>query len=100
MKQQLPRMIEWHSRSERGWNHDTWHGGRFLEERADPDALDGLRETFSAHYYEADVQRALLATMVLFRRVGRETAARSGCAYPEDADERVTAWVVGFLRPV
>jgi aminoglycoside 6-adenylyltransferase len=98
MKQQLLRMIEWHSRSERGWNHDTWHGGRYLEEWADPDALDGLRETF-AHYDEADVQRALLATMDLFCRVGRETAARLGCAYPEDADERVTVWVVAFLRP-
>jgi hypothetical protein len=40
-----------------------------------------------------------LATMDLFRRVGRETAARLGCAYPEDADERVTVWVVAFLRP-
>ena len=98
MKHQLLRMIEWHSRSKRGWNHDTWHGGRFLEEWADPRALDGLREAF-AHYDEADVRRALLVTMDLFRSVGRETAVRLGRAYPEDADERVTAWIVAFLRP-
>ncbi len=98
MKQQLLRVIEWHARSKRGWDHDTWHGGRFLEEWADPHALDGLREAFS-HYEEADVRRALLATMGLFRWVARETAARLGCAYPEDADERVTAWVVAFLAP-
>ncbi len=30
----------------------------------------------AAYYDEADVQRALLATMDLFRRVGRETAMR------------------------
>ena len=98
MKQLLLGMIEWHARSERGWDHDTWHGGRFLEEWADPGALDGLREAF-ARYDEADVRRALLATMALFRRIGRETAARLGCAYPEEADQCVTAWVVGLLEP-
>ena len=98
MKQLLLGMIEWHARSERGWDHDTWHGGRFLEEWADPGALDGLREAF-ARYDEADVRRALLATMDLFRRIGRETGARLGRAYPEEADQRVTAWVVGLLAP-
>jgi aminoglycoside 6-adenylyltransferase len=72
------------------WDHDTWHGGRFLEEWADPGALDGLHEAF-AHYEEADTRCALLTTMDLFRRIGRETAVRLGCAYPEDADQRVTA---------
>jgi hypothetical protein len=38
--------------------------------------------------------------MDLFSRVGRETAARLDCAYPEEADQRVTAWVVGLLEPV
>ena len=96
MKHQLLQMIEWHVRSERGWDHDTWHGGRFIEEWADPRALEGLREAF-AHYDEADVLRALLATLDLFRWVARETAARLGYIYPEDADERVKAWVVAFL---
>ena len=98
MKQLLLEMIEWHARSELGWDYDTWHGGRFLEEWADPGALDGLREAF-AYYDEADVRRALLATMALFRRIGRETAARVGCAYPEEADKCVTTWVVGLLAP-
>ena len=98
MKQLLLGMIEWHARSERGWDYDTWHGGRFLEEWADPRALDGLRGAF-ARYEESDIRRALLATMDLFRRIGRETAARLGCPYPEEADERVTAWIVGLLAP-
>jgi aminoglycoside 6-adenylyltransferase len=98
MKGLLLGMIEWHACSERGWDHDTWHGGRFLEEWAYPGALDGLREAF-AYYEDADLRRALLVTMDLFRRIGRETATRLGCAYPEEADERVTAWVVGLLAP-
>ena len=98
MKELLLRMIEWHARSRRGWDHDTWHGGRFLEEWADTEALGGLREAF-AYYEESDVRRALLATMNHFRRIGRETAARLDCAYPEEADQRVTAWVVGLLEP-
>ncbi len=96
MKQLLLRMIEWHARSERGWDYDTWHGGRFLEEWADQRTLDGLHKVF-AYYEEADVRRALLATMDLFRRIGPETAVRLGCPYPEGADQRVTTWVVGLL---
>ena len=98
MKQILLGMIEWHARSERGWDHDTWHGGRFLKEWADQRTLDGLRGAY-AYYEEADIRRALLTTMDLFRRIGRETAVGLDCAYPEEADERVTAWVVGLLAP-
>jgi aminoglycoside 6-adenylyltransferase len=98
MKQLLLGMLEWHAHSERGWGYDTWHGGRFFEEWADPGELGGLREAF-AYYDEADVRRALLVTMDLFRRIGRQTAARLGCAYPEEADQCVTAWVVGLLAP-
>jgi len=46
MKWKLLKLIEWHSRATKGWNYDTWHAGRFLEEWADPKVIQGLRGSF------------------------------------------------------
>jgi aminoglycoside 6-adenylyltransferase len=69
MKRLLHQMIEWHARATHGWDHDTWHEGRFLDQWADPRAVAGLREA-DAHYDADDVRRALFATIDLFRRRG------------------------------
>jgi len=92
MQRLLLRMIEWYARVKHGWDYDTWFRGRFLEEWADPCALEGLREAF-ARYDKQDVGRALLATMDLFRRTAIETASKLGYQYPADADEHVSEWV-------
>ncbi|MEM2906282.1 MAG: aminoglycoside 6-adenylyltransferase [Candidatus Bathyarchaeia archaeon] len=92
----LLRVIEWHTRATRGWNYNTWHGGRFLEEWADPRVLQGLRGAF-AHYDEEDVKRALFATMDLFRWIAAETAEKLGYPYPTEADEHVTELVNNCL---
>ena len=96
MKRSLLRMIEWHARATKGWDHDTWEGGRFLEEWADPRAVEGLRQAF-AHYNREDIQRALFATMDLFRWLAVETGERLGYPYPTAADGRVTEWIGGCL---
>jgi aminoglycoside 6-adenylyltransferase len=96
MKRLLLTMIEWHAGAASGWGADTWHNGRFLEQWADPRAVDGLRQAF-AHYDAADVWRALLATMDLFRWLATEAAARLGYPYPTSADEHVTALVQKYL---
>ena len=81
LKQLLRRMLEWHTRAHRGASVDTWMSGRFLEEWADPRAVAALPAIF-AHYDEADVWRALLATMVLFHWLVLETAEALGYTYP------------------
>jgi aminoglycoside 6-adenylyltransferase len=96
MKQLLLRMIEWHACASHGWDYDTWHGGRFLEQWTAPGVLRALRDAF-AHYDEHDVRRALLATMCLYRRLAVETAGRLGYAYPAAADGHVTGWVRACL---
>ncbi len=96
MKHLLLAMLEWHARAASGWRSDTWHNGRFLEQWADPRAVEGLRGAF-AHYDEADVARALLATMDLFRWLARETAERLGYPYPAAADQHATALVQEYL---
>jgi aminoglycoside 6-adenylyltransferase len=89
-------MIEWHTLATRGPDVDTWHKGRFLEQWADPRTLDGLRAAF-AHHDTADVRRALLATMDLFRWLARETAQALGYVYSDEADASVTALVLEVL---
>lgn len=88
----LLRMIEWHTRATRGWTHDIWHNGRFLEEWANPQVLKGLQNAF-AHYDEEDIRHGLLATMDLFRRIAMETAEKLSYPYPTKTDERVTEWI-------
>lgn len=88
----LLRMIEWHALAVHDWKHDVWFRGRFLEEWADSEAVEGLRHTFG-HYDEADVKRALLATIDLFRRLATETARKLNYSYPAEADKKVTEWI-------
>jgi len=97
LKGLLRRMLEWHARATKGPDCDTWMRGRFLEEWADERAVEQLRYAF-AHYDEADVWRALVVTMDLFRWVALETAGRLGYPYPALGDERATEFVCQ-LRP-
>jgi aminoglycoside 6-adenylyltransferase len=67
---------------------------RFLEEWADPRAVEELRRAY-AYYDAAGVRRALDATMALFRRLAMETAERLGLAYPAEVEARATEWMGG-----
>jgi aminoglycoside 6-adenylyltransferase len=95
LKERLRRMLEWHARAVNGPDHDTWMRGRFLEEWADPRAVEQLPEVF-AHYDRQDIGRALQATMSLFRWLAIETAQRWGYAYPIKGEQFATE-LVGTL---
>ena len=92
LKGLLRRMLEWHVRARHGPGHDTWLRGRFLEEWADPRAVGALPDIY-AHYVEADIWRALSATMDLFRWVGEETGRSLGYSLPKDGIEYSTQLV-------
>jgi aminoglycoside 6-adenylyltransferase len=96
LKRLLREMMEWHARATHGWEYDTWHDGRFLEQWADPRALAELAPSFAA-YDAADLVRALPATVDLFRWLARETAERLGFAYPDAADQHATEWLRACL---
>ncbi len=57
----LLQLIEWHTRTTRGWDYDVWHGGRFLEEWADAKTLAELKETYG-RYDRSEMCSALLAS--------------------------------------
>jgi aminoglycoside 6-adenylyltransferase len=65
-------MVEWQARA-KDPETDTWHRGRFLERWADPAVVEALRGVYGS-YDEADLARALVATMDLFEGVETETA--------------------------
>jgi aminoglycoside 6-adenylyltransferase len=92
MKWLLLRMIEWHAHATLPQTRDVWFNGRFLEQWAAGYIIQGMKDTF-AHYNHADIARALLATMALFRRVARETADQLVYTYPHDADHFTSTWV-------
>jgi aminoglycoside 6-adenylyltransferase len=83
MKRHLLTMIAWHTGAQRGWQTNTWYGGRFLERWAPPEALAGLTTCF-ARYAEPEVWQALAQTSALFDRLAIETAQSLGYPYPQE----------------
>jgi aminoglycoside 6-adenylyltransferase len=89
-------MIEWHTHTTHGWDHDIWHSGRFLEKWADPRIVGELRQVF-ARYNEAEIKQALWATLDLFRWVALETAANLEFSYPIEGDKQINQWLAVHL---
>lgn len=78
MKGLLLTMLTWQARAS---GRDTWFRGRFLEQWAEPQAVQELHGAF-AHYDHEDIWQALFETMQLFSRISLDTAARLGFGYP------------------
>jgi aminoglycoside 6-adenylyltransferase len=87
MKQHLLTLLEWQAAIHQD-QRDIWYDGRFLREWADPQALAELPATF-ATYEAGDVQRALFATLDLFRRLAQEVAWQLDYPYPLRADQAI-----------
>ena len=87
LKELLQQMLEWHAQAHNGDGYDTWLRGRFLEEWADPRAVEQLKEIF-AHFEAIDIARALNATMNLYRWVEDETAVKWGYSVPLEGEKQ------------
>jgi aminoglycoside 6-adenylyltransferase len=86
------RMTEWQARASHRRGSDTWFRGRFLEEWADPEVVEGLKSA-SSHYDRQDAIAALEASMKLFRETSIKTANELSLHYPSDTDEKITRWI-------
>lgn len=96
MKQLLLEMVEWHARAINGWDYDTWQGGSFIEDWADPRAVNALSDAF-AHYNKEDIRNSLWSTVDTFRWLAVETAAHLNFQYPTVTDERVKGLLDTYL---
>lgn len=97
MKRYLLSMLAWQARATSGAQHDTWYEGRYLAAWADPQALAAMPETFAA-YERDDLQRALFATLDMYRRLALETAERLGFLHPGETEEKITEWIRSVLE--
>jgi aminoglycoside 6-adenylyltransferase len=96
MKRDLLSMLAWHAHATKGTQYDTWYDGRYLTAWVDPHASASLPETYAV-YDREDLQRALFATLDIYRGVAVETSERLGFNYPIDADKKITEWVGSVL---
>jgi len=92
LKACLLTMLEWHARSRYGLERDIWYDGRFLSSWGDPRAVADLPGTFAA-YDQADLRRALLATVQMVHWLAGEAAAQLGLDYPQPNDQQVLDWI-------
>jgi aminoglycoside 6-adenylyltransferase len=95
LKRHLLTLLEWQAAAQPS-AHDIWYDGRFLNEWANQRALAALPETFAA-YQAADMQRAVFATLDLFRAQAREVADRLGYTYPGETDQFIRDYLRAIL---
>lgn len=98
LKWLLQSMLEWHARARRGEKFDTWLRGRFVEEWADPRAVQALPAIF-AHYEADDIAHALIATMTLYRWLEDETALAWGYSFPREGEDEAARLTRALLSP-
>lgn len=97
LKQRLGQMLAWHAAAHPGDRPPPWDDGRYLSAWAEAEALAALPGTFG-DYSVAGLWRALTATLDLYHRLARETAARWGYAYAAGAEAQLTAWIARVRR--
>ena len=97
LKWLLQQMLEWHAQALHGDGYDTWLRGRFLEEWADPRAVDQLKASF-AHYDANDIASALCTTMHLYRWLEDETAAKCGYSLPLEGERQAASLTDQLLK--
>ena len=90
----LLQMIEWHTRATSDHWSPVFERGRYLEEWAPPLVMERLRDVFP-RYDPAEIWRARLEALDLFRCLAQETGGQLGYAYPTQLEETVMTWVRG-----
>ncbi|HEX6271089.1 MAG TPA: aminoglycoside 6-adenylyltransferase [Anaerolineales bacterium] len=88
----LRPMLEWRMELDHGWSVPTGALGKGLRRRLPTEIWSKLENTYVGADI-ADNWEALFRTMVLFRQVAIEVGERLGYDYPEELDQRVTAYV-------
>ena len=99
LKNLLKDMLEWHARATQGERFDTWLRGRFLEEWADPRAVEQLPNAF-AHYDAGDMARSLQVTMDLYRWLEDETSERWEYSTSRQGEQATARKTAELLQPL
>ncbi len=95
----LRQMLEWRMERDHAWSVPAGALGKGLKRHLPPDIWSQLEHT----YVGADIAEnweALFRTIALFRQVAIEVADHLGYVYPQDLDQRVTAYLQKVKRLV
>jgi aminoglycoside 6-adenylyltransferase len=95
MKRLLLKLIEWRAIAGSDDAPDVWYIGTHMRAWTDARTWDELQRAFG-RFDVAGSWWALLATIELFGRLGREIAVMSELEYPEEMDEQVSRYILGF----
>ena len=90
----LIKMICWNEASKGKATHSL---GKHLSSWADPKILKALDNVFG-HFDAADSQKALSATIDLFRRLSKETASKLSLTYPSEPEHNLTQFILDLLK--
>lgn len=85
-------MIEWHEKTVKGIEYDTWHAGRFLCEWASKETKEELESSFG-HFDRIDSWKALMATIHLFKRLSHDISDNKKFSYPYELEKSVYEWI-------
>lgn len=97
LKGLLLSMMEFHAHATKGFDYDTWHNGRFLEEWADCSIVKKIPATFAA-YNKKTMVYALQETMELFGSLAEEATRSLTYSYPSSAEEYARKCVSEILK--
>jgi len=93
----LRRMLEWRIAVQRDWTFAPGSHGRRLEQHLDAETLHGLSETYASPDADA-IWDAVFRLAALYRRVATDVAAALGYEYPQEIDDRMTAYLRGVRK--
>ena len=92
--QYLIKMICWNEASKGNATHSL---GKHLSLWVDPKTLKALDNVFG-HFDAANSQKALFATIDLFRKLSKDTADRIDQTYPSETDQSLTQFIQDLLK--
>ncbi len=88
----MRRLLEWRIELDHAWAVKPGIFGRGLKQRLPTDIWSELTSTYVGPEIE-DNWTALFRTTALFRRVAREVGSALGYTYPQQVDDRVSAYL-------
>lgn len=92
MKDNLLRLIEWHAQATGTGDVNTWLLGKRIMRWADDESAVAIEKIWS-RWDAADMWRALLVQLELFRRLSRELHAALGSDYSEATHLRIEQYI-------
>lgn len=87
----LARLLEWRIASDHNWTWKPGVLGRWLKRALSPASWAELEATWAGASI-TEQWRAFYALTALFQRIARDVGAALGYPYPEDLDQRISAY--------